>query len=109
MERNNIYKCRLSYRYDGKVSVVRHANRQIPADLLNKLTIAVQSACNEYNGEADWMKTYVHFGYEGVNYKQVDATHLCEGCCFLKDQQKCTHPHFYTKPNCTGKIYVIDK
>lgn len=91
----------------NKAIGIVYRNSQMNMRLFNLLNNNAHRAIMEFNGELDWCENYVHFTHNGVNYKQIKTDKSCDGCCFCKCI--CKHPYFTTKPNCTDRIYVIDK
>lgn len=99
------YKAKLTQDANGEWHIISYSNRQIPTSIFFELNNAVHDAIDKVNGKLDWKRSYIRFRHNGKTYHQEGTifTH-CEGCCF-RTREKCTHPYFSTKGNCTGKIY----
>lgn len=101
----NTFKFKITKKDNG-VSGISVSNKQIHAGLFNLLNNSAHRAVMEFNGELDWYETFIRFEHDGKKYIQIPTTPFtCDGCCFMVDY-RCTHPHFKTKPVCSGKIYV---
>lgn len=105
------FKAQLTQKENGEWQIISYSNRRIPFGILARLNDAVHDVIDEINGKTDWKKTYIRFTHEGKTYQQIDQTErtslVCTGCCFMKPNSSCTHPHFKdgTKGVCTGRIY----
>ena len=99
---------------DGTLKAVPYCNRNIPYPLLDKFNYAIQEVLQKINNKANWKQYYIHFEHNGKKYRQVDTDtkFICKGCAFLKpmndgtDRMGCGHPHYSTKGNCVGRIYI---
>ena len=108
--KSRIFKARISIQENREIKIMSYSNRLIPGKILNLLNKKVHEAATEWNGKRDWMKEYIEFEYNGISYRQIDGKALCDGCIFYYFGvlgTGCAHPFFSTKPNCTGKIYVV--
>lgn len=108
-KKDNIFKCRIQYSDNGIIKIIPYRNNQIPYSLFHKIKEALLEVKQDYNGESKWKNKYIHFNYNGHQYKQIDHSSnlLCEGCVF-HDNTNCKHPYYLngTKGNCENKIYV---
>lgn len=110
--KRNIFKCEVIVDDNGIMKVIPYSNNQLGQTtwLFNN---AIQDVVEKINHTADWKKSYIHFSYNGIKYRQIDADKdaktCCSGCVFYKDTD-CKHPHWVngdlTKGICTGKIYI---
>lgn len=103
------FKCRIEEGENGKVSITSYSNRKIAANLFNKLNKAVHQVREDYNDEANWKKYYIKFEHDGFIYEQIESTDICNGCTFrsfINNKIGCSHPHYKTKGECTGRIYI---
>lgn len=99
------YKAELTQKENGEWRIISYSNRLIPYSILSELNNAVHDVIDRVNGKLDWRQTFIRFRYDGKTYYQEPARlNSCDGCCF-RTREKCTHPYFETKGNCTGKIY----
>lgn len=109
--KNNIYKCKITYNDDNTISIISFVNQQIPFALFDELNKAVHNVRETYNGENSWKDFYIHFEHEGHSYKQINSpiVNCCKNCVFEnKNSLRCEHPHYMdgTKGVCNNKIYI---
>lgn len=90
-----------------KISFVR--NNKINGFVFKELKESISDKVMFLNGEKEWCKNIISFKEGNKTYLQVNAEKRCEGCCFLNQKENdidCLHPHYTSKGNCIGKIYV---
>lgn len=106
-KKRNIFKCEVTIDDNGKIKVISYANRQLGM-IPNFFNDALQDVVEQINHEADWKEKYIHFSYNGENYRQINSRNICDGCIFWENK-KCAHPYKEKKGICEHKIYIKEE